>query len=289
MPIPLRSVSAAILDRLPPGPFLGWTILSVHRRACNLRSPQGVLLGLVNPELGNGPFHAVLAQPADHAWLAQGLVQGRLTLDVAGATAWDPWLGRWKVEDGRRKTGKGGGRDLTPPLAPPPVEREEGRPRRWQGEGRGAQSPNPLAQALRAGDPERLQETVRALAGRGPGLTPAGDDFLLGLMAGLWLFPEQLNPRWTVPEVCQRIAELAVPRTTTLSGAWLRWAGQGAFSQPWHALAQALAADDPPQLARAVDAILAVGATSGQDALAGFAAWVEGQASPATPSPSAAP
>ena len=275
MAIPLRSVSSAILDRLPRGPLRGWTVLSVHRRACNLRSPQGTVLGLVSPELGNGPFHAVLAQPVDFAWLAQGLTQGGLALDLVGAAAWDPWLGEreleaenWETGVGRRKLGVGSqklGDGSHPPLYP-------------------------VARALRAGDPASLRTAVLALAGRGPGLTPAGDDFLLGIMAGLWLFPEPLSPRWTVPEACQRIVDVAASRTTTLSAAWLRAAGQGAFGQPWHALAEALALDDPARLARAVEGILAVGATSGQDALTGFLAWVDGspEARPA-PTSHAAP
>ena len=269
MPIPLRSVSSAILDRLPRGPLRGWTVLSVHRRACNLRSPQGTVLGLVSPELGNGPFHAVLAQPVDFAWLAQGLTQGGLALDLAGAAAWDPWLGErelevenWEPGVGRRKLGVGSrelGDGSHHPLHPVTLS-----------------SCHPVTRALRAGDSASLRAAVLALAGRGPGLTPAGDDFLLGIMAGLWLFPEPLSPRWTVPEACRRIVDVAASRTTTLSAAWLRAAGQGAFGQPWHALAEALALDDPARLAQAVEDILAVGATSGQDALTGFLAWVDG-------------
>jgi len=130
------------------------------------------------------------------------------------------------------------------------------------------------AEALREGwgsDRERLQEGAAGLAGLGGGLTPAGDDFLTGVMLWAWLaHPTPASP-------CRTIVEVAAPRTTTLSAAFLQAAGRGECSAAWHALLAALSEglneEDEEQEAKitvAVQEVLAHGATSGADGLAGF-------------------
>ncbi|MGH7776155.1 MAG: DUF2877 domain-containing protein [Candidatus Dormibacterales bacterium] len=67
------------------------------------------------------------------------------------------------------------------------------------------------------------------LAGRGPGLTPAGDDLLAGYAAGLVLFHGRLSE-------ARAIADAAAPRTTSLSATLLRHASRGELPEPAHAL-----------------------------------------------------
>jgi hypothetical protein len=81
-------------------------------------------------------------------------------------------------------------------------------------------------------DPDRL-------AGRGPGLTPAGDDILCGYVAGLVLFQDRRA------EAAQ-IAAAAAPRTTNLSATLLRHAALGELPEPAHVY---LANGDPGPLA----------------------------------------
>jgi hypothetical protein len=124
------------------------------------------------------------------------------------------------------------------------------------------------AEALKAcwelNDKARLRIGARQLAGLGGGLTPAGDDFLAGLMLGAWLIHPQPS------SLCQVLIRAAVPHTTVLSGAMLRAAARGEFSAHWHELLAALAAGGTSRIARATRRALAHGATSGGDALAGF-------------------
>ena len=130
-----------------------------------------------------------------------------------------------------------------------------------------------LLAALQAGDREGVAQGTGALAGLGPGLTPAGDDLLVGLMAGLHMWNRPLlGSGWSAEEACRAIAETAAPRTTTLSAAWLRAAAGGEFAEPWHQLAAALGGQSRNELQVAVDRILREGATSGADALAGLLA-----------------
>jgi hypothetical protein len=154
-----------------------------------------------------------------------------------------------------------------------------------------------------AGDEARLREGAAQLAGLGGGLTPAGDDFLCGAMLAAWLFLSD-------PEAfCRVVVEAAAPRTTTLSAALLRAAGRGECSAAWHNLLGALAEEDrgevfppavsthlwergdepfpPTRWARgntgplhvAIQSVLAHGATSGADTLAGFL-WGTGELVP---------
>lgn len=78
------------------------------------------------------------------------------------------------------------------------------------------------------------------LAGRGPGLTPYGDDLLAGYLTGLVLWGGE---RATAEE----IAEAAAVRTTSLSAALLRHAARGELPEPAHEL---LEVGDPAPLAR---------------------------------------
>ena len=70
-------------------------------------------------------------------------------------------------------------------------------------------------------DPERL-------AGRGPGLTPAGDDILAGYVAGLTLFHHR-------DQEAAAIADRAASLTTALSATLLRHAARGELPEPAHA------------------------------------------------------
>jgi Protein of unknown function (DUF2877) len=70
---------------------------------------------------------------------------------------------------------------------------------------------------------------VRALAGFGPGLTPAGDDLLAGYVAGLVLLHGQFKR-------ASRIAEEAAARTNSLSATLLRHAALGEVPEPVHDL-----------------------------------------------------
>jgi hypothetical protein len=92
------------------------------------------------------------------------------------------------------------------------------------------------------------------LAGRGPGLTPAGDDILAGYAAGLVLFAGRVDE-------ARLIVERAAPRTTLLSATLMRHAARGELPEPAHSL---LEDGDPMPL-------LAFGNTSGRAILLGLA------------------
>jgi hypothetical protein len=124
-----------------------------------------------------------------------------------------------------------------------------------------------LRRGLSEGIPADVEAGAAGLAGVGPGLTPAGDDFLLGVLLGVW----SVWPRSAAAKFAGLIVKAAAPRTTRLSGAWLQAAGRGEVDETWHSLFAALLDGRDDAVAGAGKRILARGHTSGADALAGFA------------------
>ncbi len=135
---------------------------------------------------------------------------------------------------------------------------------------------SPLADAvigaLASGDRSDLDDAVRRTTGRGPGLTPAGDDVLVGVLAVL-----------TAPGVaadCEPVAARlraalapALPTTTEISRALLSQASHGHVSRPvWELARTVLSGSAAAASAQARADVLSAGATSGGDTCAGLVA-----------------
>lgn len=120
--------------------------------------------------------------------------------------------------------------------------------------------------ALRRRDGESIGRTAWTLAGLGPGLTPAGDDYLAGVLLGLRAIPSSLLWPLAAPAVLT-----AVPgRTSALSTALLAAAFRGEAARPWHELAGALARSDARRAMAAAARVRRLGHSSGRWTLAGF-------------------
>jgi hypothetical protein len=105
---------------------------------------------------------------------------------------------------------------------------------------------------------------VAALVGRGPGLTPSGDDAL----AGALLVAHALGAGEALSDAVR--ARLAA--TTAVSAALLAAAAEGYAAHPVVALVDAAVAADPDAVRRALPAVLAIGHTSGADTVTGIRA-----------------
>ena len=90
---------------------------------------------------------------------------------------------------------------------------------------------------------------------------------LAGWMAAGWLV---YGPVASFLDACQHIVEVAKRRTHLLSQCWLEYAAEGNVASPISALLDALTRDDEGQLAAAVEAVLAMGASSGYDLIQGI-------------------
>ncbi|MEA2686653.1 MAG: hypothetical protein QOE93_1848 [Actinomycetota bacterium] len=109
------------------------------------------------------------------------------------------------------------------------------------------------ALAALAGDD--LDAVAAALGGLGPGLTPAGDDALAGI-----LMARRARRGAVVEDDLVAVADTV--RTNALARAFLLWAGRGQCIEPVHDL---LMSDDVAGATRAVTALAAVGHSSGAD------------------------
>lgn len=101
-----------------------------------------------------------------------------------------------------------------------------------------------------------VAEVARRLGGKGPGLTPEGDDLLAGVLLA----------RWGVCDEAGRATLLAIARgvdTNRISLAYMEVAAQGQCIEPAHDLLVALVGADDDAAAKAEAELTTYGATSG--------------------------
>jgi hypothetical protein len=101
------------------------------------------------------------------------------------------------------------------------------------------------------------------LLGRGAGLTPDGDDVLAGLLVAASALGDPRLPAWRAATR----AAMATRRTTAVSVGMLHAALDGWAAPPLAEALRALCGPDDPT--PAVDALLAVGSSSGRSLLDG--------------------
>jgi hypothetical protein len=127
-----------------------------------------------------------------------------------------------------------------------------------------------LVDALRPSpDAVRVQDALGRLVGRGIGLTPSGDDAIVGILAML----HRCAPPTVAAGPLDTLSGALTPmldRTTVISAHFLRLALRGEFGERLVSVVDACCTPSGPDPA-AVDRLLATGATSGADALAGVA------------------
>ena len=249
-------------------PFTG-TVHSVYARACNLASGDLVRLAVVTPEIGSVPHGLVVTPPPAFAFtryvqagmpvsLRNGVLRiGRLlSIELRGATTWNDdvrqflvdlaapaqsnaWQEAWQmlgwVEplrlDDLHLTFEDF--DLVSSCPPPAAP------------GLGSFPLVSFLSTARRGsaslDVQQIQDLCVSLVGAGPGLTPAGDDFLVGYLAGLWSTagtdPHRLA---TVTSLAGIVRQLA-GRTNPISRSYLLSAAQGRIAQKLRNLIEQIA------------------------------------------------
>lgn len=136
-----------------------------------------------------------------------------------------------------------------------------------------------LARVLRTRDDAGLADAAIALLGRGPGLTPAGDDVLAGLLAALRVLGPTLpvavadRVAATADVLAAAVTGPARERTTALSAQLLAHADRGAVALPVADVLRAVAGRGG--LVASASRLARVGHTSGSDLLTGIALAVD--------------
>jgi hypothetical protein len=124
-----------------------------------------------------------------------------------------------------------------------------------------------LGRALERADLETARVQGEALVGLGQGLTPSGDDLLLGLFAVLHLPGGPCEP---FRDLGTQIVARAMQRTHAISLCALRAAAEGRVRARVVALLSALTTGERETTLAALRAVLAIGSTSGRDIVAGI-------------------
>ncbi|MBV7363125.1 DUF2877 domain-containing protein [Actinomycetaceae bacterium TAE3-ERU4] len=117
---------------------------------------------------------------------------------------------------------------------------------------------------------ENLREVTKNFLGLGAGLTPSGDDFIVGVLAVLSATGQKSEARKII---CQAVRE-NLTNTTEVSQQFLEAALQGRFN---HAVAQVvytLIDEDMESAKAAIEELLKHGSTSGGDTLLGILAAI---------------
>jgi hypothetical protein len=278
-----RSISQTVVASLRETPFHG-RVWSCFPAACNLADEAGRVVSLVTVAVGDGSLNVVVEGQDPFAGIEVGaearidgggaIVGGKLAVHLEGAAAWNPLITWGEIAEGAVAMLWRYVQDRATPESlltfwAPAVRLLGGARMAFHEMARDAAER--LLLALRRGERTSASVYASTLAGLGPGATPAGDDFLQGLMAGLRAWPQFLVPGGLSADLaCASIGPAAAARTHVFSAAHLRAAQAGQMDVGWHRLAAALAANDETAIQQAADCLLAIGATSGADAMAGF-------------------
>ena len=233
-------------------------ILHVFDRVCNLINEHRDVLSIVTPEIGNGPFNLVIESDLlfskhlnFHSPISlhpNQLNLGNLIINIADANLWSS-RPNWEMLHDKRVV-------ILDQLTKLPITNY-----RFS-----SSLISNLSHALANADTSSCLNVAQQLAGLGAGLTPAGDDFLLGGIYATWI----LHPSEIAAVLTQEIAKIAAPLTTSLSAAYLKAGSRGEAAAAWHDFFNALSVDDPSAIELHIAKILSIGHTSGADAFAGF-------------------
>ena len=241
-----------MIARFPTTRTLNWLETTqqarvLHRfdHVCNIVNQRDEIMSLVTQEIGRGSFSVVIDGSISAEWRTATPIEvnnrsiqiGRNTISIDDSIIWNAkpdWsklrsLDFTKLPESRFQTTAFQQKTIA------------------------------LVHAIITNNPITVQDSAEWLAGRGNGLTPTGDDILIGILFAMHVW----QPRSTLTS---SIADIARKRTTTLSANFLRAAAAGEAVEAWHGL---VSAETTAQL-NAVERILAIGATSGADAWSGF-------------------
>lgn len=227
-------------------------MVGVYSKAVYLRLPGGVL-ALTTFEVPPGPIHARTSVPFDglriggKVVLAGSLLQAvPVLLALSGARAWQGAV----PDAGRLVAGREEALDLLQRVTGSALD----------------STVSERARALLAEDD--LPGAAKVLAGCGPGLTPAGDDCL----AGILLVASTLRGPSATPMLAELVEDI---ETNDISRAFLRWAARGQCIEPAHRFLELAARVDRRGATTALADLTRFGHSSGADLALGLKLGLE--------------
>jgi len=249
--------SVGVVERLRTAPREAGRVHSVFERALNIDWHDGRLLTLQSPGPLLAPFAATLARLPRSCAIVPGLPMWRrgdvltldgVVLDPRGTAAIDPTM-----PEARTSPGSVFAVLPTAPSVAKGLASEIG-----------CRARSRLADGVSRRDPGAFIQGALGLIGLGEGLTPAGDDCLVGALAALRRF----TPSWldAHPEIRTTVEQTAAVATTTVAHEFVAHALAGRFAE---SVVDLLTADSADEIRCAATRLLGSGATSGADTLCG--------------------
>jgi hypothetical protein len=123
----------------------------------------------------------------------------------------------------------------------------------------------------------RMSESIEMaskLIGLGPGLTPSGDDFLVGLFTVLNI---QKSPKHPLKDFCKEVIKLAKPLTNDISLMAMQKASIGKVRESIISLVNSILYGTEEDLILSLNKVLKIGSSSGTDIALGIVAGLEVQ------------
>lgn len=262
-------------------------VLHVFEKSCNLINKDGEIFSLVDPIIRNGPFSAVLfskvfpvgIESSDKVKIDDSTVRvGKITFDASKSIDWNATV-RWSLLHDKKS-------NLLKSVSLIEKMIEETAPLQSFAEivlniPKNYSSDDPIFRKAKGAILElnnglldegylAMRNGARSLAGLGIGLTPAGDDYLVGAMLALFAWEENAKAH----KIASILSNEAIPLTNSISAAWLKTSMLGEAGESWHALVRAMAYDQEDLIVESVMRILPSGHTSGADALGAFVATI---------------
>lgn len=266
---------------------------SVYRQACNIETEHGTLVSLLSQGLGNLPhgIHCVLPVPVDfQSWCTAGqtvvadgvdlrIAQAGIAVQLAEAATWRCVLATCVVDPcaDQMLCALLEVRSMLQEHAPAsgfaPLLLCDGEPGSLLDQAlqrRLVRTLPMLGNATRSLDADRAALALGQLAGLGPGLTPSGDDFIVGYLAALW------SRCSFEPALRSFLAALGGPlerfaaRSNLISRQFLLDAVAGEFSESLADLVSAIAVGHVGRALASAGRVVRIGHSSGADALTGL-------------------
>ncbi len=274
-------------------------IHSIFHQACNVSLESDALLTLVSSEKGNLSQGIRLGTPPKFTFLNQlregqpfacrgGVLRisgSELSVDLRTASLWhidlkglmvdlrqrdtaQAWAVAW-LELGKHRCGNG----ISSMIAAIPVPKQN--PVTSLGikilVERAVQTVSALIDATRNFQVDGAITSLRPLIGLGPGLTPSGDDFIVGYLAGLWSTAGSDSSRLRFMSSLGAWLSRAAAGTNAISCTYIKSAVNGNVSEPIATLAQRFRqVKSMDSVREATRTALQVGNTSGTDGVLGL-------------------
>jgi hypothetical protein len=292
----LNALSAGV--EAPTMCFSG-VIHSIFQHACNVSLESDAVLTLVSSEKSNLPQGIRVGTPPSFTFLEQlrmgqpiacrgGILRisgSELSVDLRTASLWhidlkglgvdlrqcdtaQAWGVAW-LELERHRRGNG----ISAMIAAIPAPRQYPVTSPWIKAlvERAVQTVSALIEATRTFQVDGAITAIRPLIGLGPGLTPSGDDFIVGYLAGLWSTAGRDSSRLGFMSSLGAWLSQAAAGTNAISCTYIKSAVYGNLPEPIATLAQLVGqAKSMDSVREAARTALQVGNSSGTDGVLGL-------------------